>query len=633
MSELKENLQNANGKEQFHDEIQQQKMVNSQADDAILREINEENAHDAEDQDNKHRHEIPFLEYETMSLEELSKEFKRLLHHEKIQAIKEHTEAIKAEFERKFADFLEEKKEAFLEDGGKDIDFKLVSPVRSQFNELYEEYKTKRNQYYKELEQKLQANLARKQDIISEIKNLISADTANSDIDINVIYKKFKNLKEQWHSAGAVPREHYTELWNNYNHHVENFYDYLNLNKDFREMDFRHNLEEKLKLVKKAEALIDEKDVNKAFRELQLLHKIWKEETGPVDREHRESVWITFSEITKKIHDRRQNFHKELEKSFEENLKIKNEIIARVEKILEQDISTHNQWQKVIKEVNTLRETFFATGRVPMRFREGNWQIFKDLLRKFNRNKNNFYKNLKNFQQENLDKKLALIEIAKSNKDNTDWEAVTPLMKKIQEDWKAIGHVPRRYADKIWKEFKDACNHYFDALEKEKKASAKGEYVAFENKKQFLEQIKTYTLSGDRDNDVEKIQSFVNQWNTMGKIPHDKRNIDVKFNKIINALYKKLDFDKQKIELIKYSNRIEQLADDDTIIREQLFIRRKIDELNAEILQLENNLLFFSNVDEKNPLVRDVIKKINNQKASLEIWKAKLQELKSLNKS
>lgn len=240
---------------------------------------------------------------------------------------------------------------------------------------------------------------------------------------------------------------------------------------------------------------------------------------------------------------------------------------------------------------------------------------------------------MKKTQQDNLDKKLALIEVAKANKDSQDWDVVTPLMKKIQEEWKTIGHVPRSHADDIWAEFKDACNHYFEQLNNHRNSSKTQENELLSQKKQFLEELKKYTLSGDKQADVKQLQEFVTQWNNLGKKSHVSKGVDAKFNKIIDALYKKLNFDKQKIELVKYSNRLEQLANeqDDTLIaREQLFVRRKIDELQSEILQLENNLLFFSNVDKNNPLVRDVIKKINSQKSSLEIWKEKLRELKNI---
>lgn len=629
MPELKENLLHADGNSQSKPEN-----ILSE-NEAILNKINDENAHDAEDQDNKSRHEIPLLDYETMSLEDLVKEFKRLLHHEKIQAIKEHIEGIRTEFEKKFAHFLDEKKEAFLQDGNEEKDFKYVSPVRNQFNELYDEYKSKRNVYYKELEQKLQANLARRQDIIHEIKNLITIDTANSDTDINVIFKKFKDLREQWYSSGAVPRENYNDLWNNFNHHVENFYDYLDLHKDLREMDFRHNLEEKTKIIQKAESLLDEPDGNKAFRELQLLHKQWKEETGPVDREHREVIWEKFSRITKAIHDKRQAFVKNLEKSFDENLKIKNEIIQKIKLLSEKENNSHGSWQKTIKDIEKLREVFMQVGRVPAQVSEQVWGKFKQVVRDFNHKKNLFYKTLKRVQQENLEKKLELIRIAQEHQNSEDWDKITPLMKDIQDQWRAIGHVPRKHTDKIWKDFKDACNHYFDRLHQHKNSSQNDSYVAFDKKKAFLDSLKTFELSNDKEKNLEQLQTFENQWNELGVTPKNKRNLEIKFHKIINALYRKLDMNYQDIELIKYNNRLEHLANEntDSLIKEQLFVRRKISELQAEILQLENNLLYFSNVDENNPLVRDVIKKIQNQKIAVETWQAKLKELKSFKKN
>lgn len=599
----------------------------------ILKEIDDENAQNAEDSENTTAHEIPLLDYEAMSLEALIKEFQKLLHNEKVQLIKKHIEAIRSAFEYKFAHILAEKKEAFLEEGGKEMDFRLVIPERGKFNELYEIYKQKRNQYYKELEQKLQANLARRQDIIGEIKKITTVDILAPEVDITLIFKRFKELKEQWHTAGAIPKEHYSDLWNNYNHHCERFYDYLDLNKELREMDFRHNLEEKQKLIAKAEALLNEEDVNKAFRELQTLHKIWKEQTGPVDKEHREVIWEKFGEITKIIHQKRQNFQKELEKSFEENLITKENIIGEIKNLSSQEKKSHNQWQKAIEKLETYKEKFFTAGRVPLRNKEEILEKFNLAVKEFNKNKNTFYKNVKAIQQENLEKKLQLIEIAKANQNSTDWEKTTPLMKKIQDQWKDIGYVPQKHTDKIWKEFKNACNHYFNALNAYKIANESKEYAILEQKKELLENLKEFALSGDRNQDLAQIQVFSNQWDNLEHTPQS-RTIDARFHKIIDALYKKLDFDKQKLELLKYANRIERLKNDDenAIIREQIFVRRKIDELSAEILQSENNLLFFGDNAEKNPLVKEVIKKINLQKTALETWKTKLQELKSLNK-
>lgn len=638
MSEEKmDNLQNADGNEnlQENNPIEEAKKeatpkVNEDT-KAILNEIDQENAEDAEDTENTKRHEIPVEDYEAMSLDGLVGELKKLLHNEKIQAIKKHTDAIRYEFDKKYADLLEEKKEEFLADGGNEIDFKYNVPTRKVFYDLYNEYRDKRNQYYKELEDTLQANLARRQDIIEEIKGLI-----NTEEDINTTFKMFKQLQEQWFKAGPVPRNHYNDLWQNYHHHVENFYDFLDLNRDLRDMDFKHNLEEKLKIVEKAESLAKENDVAKAFRELQILHKVWKEDIGPVARENREEIWHRFSEATKTIHEKRQSYLQNLDKIYEQNVAVKSEIIEKIKSVSNKDIQLHNGWQRAIKEVETLREAFFNAGKVPAHLSDEVWHKFKESVRSFNRKKNLFYKNLKKDQQENLEKKLALIEIAKANQDNEDWEATTPVMKKIQEDWKHIGHVPRKYSDKIWKDFKKACNHYFGRMHKVEKSGQSAEYEALDKKKNFLDSLKEYTLSGNKEKDMETLQQFTEQWSAIGRVPFSKRNIDAKFNKIIDAIYKKLDLDKQEIELLRYNNKLERLANDDndnSLNHEMIFVRRKIDEVKSEVLQLENNLQFFSNVDESNPLVRDVIKNINNHKDNLKTWKAKLRELRSLQAS
>lgn len=602
---------------------------NSDATQHILNEINRENAEDAEDLDNKKRHEIPMLHYEAMSLDALKQEFKKLLHTEKVQAIKKHVDAIKNEFDKKYEELLEEKKEEYVADGGEEYDFKYEHPLHREFYALVSEYRDKRNQYYKDLEVVHQENLIKRREIIEEIKNLI-----NVEENINTTFKHFQQLQDRWRKAGAVSHSEYNDLWNNYYHHVENFYDFIDLSRDLRDIDFKRNLEEKQKIVEKAEALA-ESDVDpiKAFHELQLLHKVWKEDIGPVAREYREEIWHRFSNATKAVHEKRQYYFDNLDKMYEANAVKKNEIIEKLKAVAERKITTHGAWQKGIKEVENLREQFLNTGRVPNTLTEEIWHKFKEVVREFNRKKNSYYKNLKKEQQENLEKKLALLEIAKNNKDSQDWEAVTPVMKKIQEDWKAIGNVPKKNTDKIWKEFRKACNDYFDQYHKAVRNNQNKEFEALEKKKEFLDKIKEYQLGDNREKELETLQGFVEQWDSFGKVPHAKKGIDLKFHKIIDSFYKKLDFDKQEIELIKYNNKLERLANDDNedlLTNEMMFVRRKIDEIKAEVLQLENNLQFFSNVDDKNPLVRDVIRNINHQKETLETWKAKLRELRTL---
>ncbi|MCB4809289.1 DUF349 domain-containing protein [Tamlana sp. 62-3] len=603
--------------------------VKTSEDDEVLNEIEESNAEDAEDEGNKERHTIEVKPYDTMSLEALAIELERLLKSEKIQAIRSHVSSINAEFKSKFDALLEEKKEEFINNGGNEIDFYYSSPVHKRFKTAYREYRQKLNDHYQNIEKNLKQNLEQKLEIIEELKGLI-----NLEENINSTYKHFKELQERWRNTGPIPRDKYNNAWNSYHHHVEIFYDFLHLNRDLRDLDFKHNLEKKLLIIERAEALAKTNDVLMAFRELQELHKMWKEELGPVAKEHRETIWERFKAATKTINDKRQLYYKEIDKVYEKNLENKLEIIENINAIHQQDITSHGAWQKKIKEVEALREAFFNAGKVPLKVNEATWAKFKEAVRTFNRKKNAYYKGLKKEQYSNLQKKLDLIQIAEDNKDSDDFEVTTPLMKKIQSDWKKIGHVPRKDSDKIWKRFKAACNFYFDKLHASKNAANKEFTEAYNKKSDFLSTLKDIKLSGTKDEKIATIKEKIAEWQTIGRVPNDKRYIEGKFQKTIDGLLSDLDMEKNEVEMIKFENKLDTLsaASDNNrdLDNERAFIRKKIDEVKAQINQLENNLQFFTNVDDDNPLVKEVKNNIKAHKESLNLWKTKLSKIKEL---
>ena len=599
-----------------------------QDDEHGVNEIAESNAEDAEDEGNQDRHVIEVKDYHAMSMDELADELKNLVSKEKVQAIKSHVDTIKKEFNEKFNHFLEEKKEEFISEGGNAIDFYFSSPTKNRFNQSYKEYKNKLRDHYKNIETSLKDNLANRLEIIEELKGLI-----NVEENINTTYKHFKELQERWKNAGPIPRDKYNNAWNTYHHHVERFYDFLHINRDLRDLDFKHNLEQKLKIVERAEELAKEDDVSHSFRELQVLHKMWKEELGPVAKEFREEIWNKFKVATKTIHNKRQEYFSNLDKVYEKNLEKKEEIIEKINAIAQDKTNNHKIWQNKIKEIESLRDEFFKAGKVPIKVNEATWAKFKEAVRSFNRNKNAFYKGLKKEQFINLEKKLELIKIADDNKDSDDFETITPLMKKIQAEWKKIGHVPRKDSDRIWNQFKSACNHYFDKLHAQKDSDNKVEIEAFEKKKTLLEEVKKIELSGDQKEDLKTIKSKINEWKAIGRVPFNKRFIEGKFNKSLDFLFNKLDLNKAETELLKYDNKLESLnsqEDHKKLDNELFFIRKKVDEAKQEINQLENNLLFFAHVKDDNPVVMEVKKNIEKHKEDLKVWKEKLKKIKSL---
>lgn len=613
--ELEQTPETTSGNEAVSDENQK-----------AIDEIDNSNAEESEDESLSERYDIPMLDYEKMSMEELTDELEKLVDTGKISSIKEHIEEIRKEFTSKYNDFIEEKKEAFAsENEGDTLGFEYHLPLKQKFDTVFDQYKERRNNHYKALENNLKANLNKRLEIIEELKNLINPETNIPDL-----FKQFNEIRERWRNAGAIPKDRYNHVWNNYHFHVENFYDYIHLDRESRDMDFKHNLEQKQKVVARAKELISEPDLNKAFRELQLLHKLWKEELGPVSREHREEIWNEFRSVTKQIHDRRESYYQELRANEEENLTKKKEVIAKITEVSKEEVNSHSQWQKQIKKIDELREEFFAIGKVPIEKRDAVWEEFKNTTKEFNTKKNLFYRNIKAEQQENLEKKQVLLNRAIELKDSEDFEKVTPVMKQIQNEWRVIGHVPRKVSDEIWKQFKDACNHYFDRLHKKRDEESSVEIEAYNKKKEYLETLKNIELSGEHKTDLDLIKSHIETWKGFGRVPHNKRHIEAKYNKVLDMLFDKLSMSKRESESMRYNNRITNLVEADDVRKlnsERVFLTRKIDEIQSEIRQLENNIMFITGAKDNNPLVLEVNKNIERHKQELQTWKDKLTQL------
>jgi hypothetical protein len=584
-------------------------------------EIEKSVAEDAENDESK-EDESPALDYDTFSLEELVSSLEKTLSNNPVQKIKSQVEGIKSAFNQKFGAMLAEKKAAFLEEGGNSIDFQFSSPIKTDYNNLLSDYKKQRDAFYKNLENNLNENFVKREQVIENLKNLID------EADTSTMYKNFKEIQDTWRTIGSVPKSHYNDTWKTYHHHVERFYDLLHLSNDFRDLDFKHNLEKKIKIIEKAEALSEEADINFAFKELQDLHKKWKEDVGPVAKEMREVVWQKFSIATKNIHDKRHDYYKEMRSKYDEIIEKKMVTINAISLYDPSNNKSHSDWQKSINEIEKLRKDYFSAGKLPYSKSEEVWQKFKKATKKFNAAKNVFYKQEKNGQQENLEQKIALIEYAESIKDNDDWEMATNAMKKVQSDWKKIGHVPRKFSDDIWKRFKAACNHYFDRFHEQKNSVSKEQQAVVDAKKEFLDALKE-TEEATKDSVLEAI----NSWKDLGRLPREVRHLEGKFNKQIDRMLESLSLDKNEVSMLKFTNVVDSLADDNDsrkLDSEEIFVRKKIDEIFKEIQQLENNMGFFSNVKDNNPLFLNVKNKLEANKEDLAIWKEKLSYLKKL---
>lgn len=596
--------------------------------DTVISAIQEINAEESEDESLKDRHDIPMLDYDTLSMEKLVAELGDLVVVDKVMSVKDHVEELKKAFLSKYYHFIDEKRDEFhAENPDTTEEFHYHFPLKVKFDQLYSQYRDKKNAHFKSLQNSLQANLDNRLAIVEELKNLV-----HSQESIPVTLKKFNDIRDRWKVAGPIPKDKYNHVWNNYHFHLENFYDILHLDREARDLDFKHNLDQKLKIIARVEELVHVEDINKAFRELQDLHRIWKEEIGPVSRDKREEIWNRFSELTKQMHDKRESLYEQLRAVETVNLEKKKEIIAQIEVLAQEKVNAHSAWLAQIEKVEALRNQFFAAGKVPAEVNEDTWTAFKNAVRSFNVLKNSFYKEIKKDQNDNLSKKQALVAKAQELKESTDFAATTPLMKQIQEEWKTIGHVPRKFSDKLWAEFRAACNEYFEKLKEQKSEVNVEEVEAFEKKKAYLDNVRAFEMTGDHKTDLDGIKAHIEMWKSFGKVPFARRHIEGKFNKILDALFEKLSASKKENEMARYANRLDNLANNDTrkLDNEKVFLMRKIDEVQGEIFQLENNIQFFANAKADNPMVKEVKKSIELKKEELAMLKEKLKQLRNI---
>ena len=560
-------------------------------------------------------------DYSELSADELVKEFGELLR-EPIQHIGRQARSLREAFEN----ILNTEKEKEQEGENPTEENKALTDAKEHFDALWDEYRKKRENFAAQMAVEQKANLEERLALIEELKNLIEKEE-------NASIKEFHNIQTRWRKCGMVPREQSSAVWQTYQHHVERFFDYLKLNREFRDMEFERNLAEKNKIIARAEELVNEPSIKKAFEELQLLHRLWKEETGPVAADQRDTVWERFSAATRAIHERRHNFLKEQKESLKANMEAKLALCQKIEEITGEGASSHDGWQKKMAEVETLKNEFKATGPVPENKNTEIWERFKEVNRAFNQAKNNYYKELKRNQVSNLEKKLALVEKAEELKDSTDWNATSTALKDLQKQWKEIGHVPRQKSDDLWKRFRAACNFFFENMSGQRKSGDVQSQANLKEKELLLPQIEAFEISEDPEASIEALKELTSRWRAIGKVPYSARAIEDKFNSLVDGYFERLKVSRNDVAMIRFKDKVDQFIGDGNkqkFYAEMDFIRRKIDEITREVQQLKNNIEFFSSDSSDNPLVREVNRSIERKSETLEQWKEKLAYMRQL---
>ena len=559
--------------------------------------------------------------YDDLNLEQLLKALDKKVSSGKIHHHKRDVEALSKQIEPKLSQIFENKKEDFINAGGELKDFDAKIPEKTIYNELIRRYKSERARYYQELEKSFQNNLVIRKNLIEELKGLIGIDQPISET-----YKQFKNLQSRWRESGHVPRAEANNIWKTYHHHVGIFYDFLHLNREFRELDFKYNYEEKLKIIEQAEALSKMDNIQKAFRDLQELHKRWKDELGPIAKEHGETLWERFSEATKVIHEKRQFFQKNQTEVYRANYEKKKTIISQMQQLAEVEIKTHNEMQKMIRDMESLRTSFFECGHVSRSDNAEIWAMFKDVMRLFSKKRNTFYKSLKKEYSENFKQRMELVKQVEAFLQTEDFAATTPKVIALQRKWKEIGAVSRKQNDKAWKLFRKACNDYFALLDERKNKLSEVEQQAFEEKDELLKK-----LQSKEGLDRTSIDHLIEEWTKIGSVGRKTNQINSEFVAAIENSLKQLGEDKESIDSLKYELKIKLMGDRTELIqKERSQIKQRLDKAKQEYIQLETNMEFFAKSSSENPVVNKVMKDLEKQKKIIYGLQQKLDAFKRM---
>jgi len=565
------------------------------------------------------------IDYSSYTEVELINALRDLLAETTDEDIKDEVDRIKINFFKKHRANVETEKAAYLADGGKEEDFEPGNaPYEDDLKNLLREYRQLRGDRAKEMEEEKEQNLEIKYQIIEDIKSLV-----NRDESINKTFQEFRDLQQKWRDTGLVPQAKLKDLWETYHHHVENFYDYIKINKELRDLDLKKNMEAKITICEKAEELLVEPSVIKAFNILQKYHEQWRE-IGPVPRDKKDDLWERFKAATSKINKKHQEYFEDRKEDQKHNLDAKTVLCEKAEEIAALDLHNHKDWDDKSKELIELQKVWRTIGFAPKKDNNRIYERFRGACDKFFDAKREFYAQNKELQQNNLQLKLDLCVQAEALKDSTDWKKSTDEFISIQKKWKEIGPVPRKQSDAIWKRFRAACDYFFDQKSEHFNTVDHEQVDNLKLKQELIEEIRKYKLTKDEDEDLEQMKDFQRRWTEIGHVPFkDKDKIQNEFRNAINEHFDHLRIDEHKRNVLKFKTKISNFSETSKGQNKMRFERdkyiTKMKQLENDLSLLNNNIGFFANTKNAESLIEDVNKKIQATIEKIELLKEKIR--------
>ncbi len=565
-----------------------------------------------------------------LSREDLVKRLKHITKHFDVHDIKDEVDEIKSLFYKIYNEEVEELKKHFVESGELEENFAApIDTLEGEIKIILHEFKQRKTDIAKKIEEEKENNLIAKNEVIEAIKNLI-----NRQESLNETFNEFRSLQQRFHEIGPIPQDKVRDTWDTYNLHIENFYNYVKINKELRDLDLKKNLELKTGLCEKAEKLIDDPLVVNSFKTLQKYHDHWRE-IGPVPKEMKDALWERFKAATTVINQKHQAYFEGLKEQLKENLKQKTELCEKAEAILKEEAHSPKEWEAKSKKLIELQQTWKTIGFAPKKDNNTIYERFRSSCDQFFEEKRKFFKEYKSEQQDNLVEKTRLCEKAEAMKDSTDWKHTTDEYIKIQKQWKQIGPVPRRQSDAIWHRFRKACDAFFDNKSKFFSHVDESQEENLKLKEALIEELKIFKNSNDNEETFRLLQGFQQKFSEIGHVPFkDKDRINQEFRNEINTHFDNLNMDEYHKNVQKFRNKLENIKhtdhQDDKINSERHRLLTKLKQLETDITVWENNIGFFAKSKSSASLIKDFQHKIENGKRNIKLLQEKIDMLDSM---
>ena len=544
--------------------------------------------------------------------EELVALFARMLEEQPVQSIRRDVEALKIAFYRIRRAEVEAARRRFVEEGGAEEDFApSVDGAEIQLKEQFKEYRRRRDAFIANLEAEKEANLKVKQAIIEELKELV-----NSDETLNHTFNKFRELQQRWKDTGIVPQQHVKDLWETYNLHVENFYSFIKINKELRDLDLKKNYEQKVALCEQAEALVLEPSVVEAFHKLQKLHDEWRE-TGPVANEYKETLWERFKAASSRINKQHQEHFETLKGEQVKNLELKTGLCVATEELSSQPLTTRKEWNRASDRLLEIQKTWKTIGFAPKKDNNRIYERFRTACDRFFEAKRQFYAGMKTEMEHNLQLKIEICEAAESLMNSEEWKKATDELIALQARWKQIGAVSRRHSDAVWKRFRAACDKFFERKASHF-ASVDGEHE--ENLQKKLALLAEMAGADVKAGGYEVIREFQRRWGEIGFVPIKQKDaIQKKYKAAVDELFNTLRGSERDRSMGRFREKVSSFkASGDRRLRsERERLYNKVRQLEQEIGLLENNIGFFAKSKNAEALVADVRAKIERAREEM----------------